>query len=80
MNIAYICDGRAPCAGREGCCFGDPLLAACTRTTNPIFAKHGACAHPEEHPERFKVVGADQNEQPVYIEMEEGGAQSGIHR
>ena len=80
MNIAYICDGRAPCAGRMGCVYGDPLFASCKHTTNPIYARHGACAHPEKHPERFRAVGCDQHEQPVYIEYVEGGEQRGLCR
>lgn len=73
MNIAYICDGRAPCAGRRGCCFGDPFFTTCTHSTNPIFAKNGACAHPEKYPERFKVIGQDQYDQPIYFERKEEG-------
>ena len=63
-----------------GCCYSDQPFPFCTHTTNPIFAKNGACAHPEKRPERFKVVGTDQNKQPIYIECEEGGVDDGIHR
>ena len=68
MKTAYICDGRAPCAGSFGCCFADLPLSSCTHTTNPLFAANGACAHPDEHPERFMVVGDDTNGTPLYFE------------
>lgn len=79
MNIAYICDGRAPCAGKLGCCFGDPIFGSCTHTTNPIYARNGGCSHPEDYPDRFNVVGKDQNNQPLYFEIDGGGAKSGIY-
>ena len=60
MKTAYICDGRAPCAGRFGCCFAKKVIPnPCTHTTNTLYAVNGACAHPENHPERFVIVGDD---------------------
>ena len=70
MKTAYICDGRAPCAGRLGCCFATMVIPnPCTHTTNTLYAVNGACAHPENHPERFVIVGDDTDGSPLYFEM-----------
>ena len=73
MKTAYICDGRAPCAKANGCIYGDTPFRTCNHTVNTLYAKNGACAHPEKYPERFKVVGQDADGQPMYWEIDKGG-------
>ena len=69
MKTAYICDGRAPCAGRMGCRFSAHPLRQCSHTTNPLYAVNGACAHPEDHPERFRRFGENDDGPLTYYEI-----------
>ena len=74
MRVAYLCDGHG-CDRENKSCAGEPWVdrgeTVCRRTTDPAHARHGACEHPEDHPERFAELRPG-----VYFEKSLGGASS----
>lgn len=55
-EVAYLCNGQAPCARRPGCGLSGPKYRDCYRTCDPRYALNGTCADPAKHPERFEAI------------------------
>lgn len=54
--VLYLCDCRLPCAMNVGCHQSGTAVGVCRHTTQPEHALNGACADPQNHPERFEPV------------------------
>ena len=60
VKVAYLCNGKEECLYRPMCVYReDPVSKTddvCKHTFDPRHAKYGACADPENHPERFVKI------------------------
>lgn len=75
-TVAYICNGKASCAKKFGCFFGNPLnLGTCSHTTDPAYAKYGISEYPEIDFDRFELDRVYDNDgnlrREIYYEKED---------
>ena len=54
--VLYLCDCRKPCAMGNGCHQSGSAFGFCKHTTDPSHALYGACAEPQNYPDRFEAV------------------------
>lgn len=57
--IQYLCDGKKPCGTTSVCWQSGSSVAFCRHTSFPEHARYGACAEPQNHPERFERIVSD---------------------